>query len=245
LLIFYFPCVSELKFIRGIVVFYLDNACTTQESAVSVDNPDPTNDMRSNSNFSGTEEQEVPAEIPSVPARSSTPLRRVLDRTALWNQRNQQQAYQYNVYDRVQRVFNAWDNGQPEYGTLQQMVQDLSEISSMGEPAENIPADEFVSPDNAASSSLPDISMSSVPPGMQPEEEPVSIDGPVVDAGTILDAETQHQLHSMLEELTGSSSNERESNLSELAGMLNDIEHAAEVRLPGNLLVPVCVYLSS
>jgi hypothetical protein len=66
-------------------------------------------------------------------ANASLPLRRVLNRDKMWNQRHQHSAYEFNLHDRVQRVFTAWENGDPEYGSRDQMARDLSEISAMSD----------------------------------------------------------------------------------------------------------------
>jgi hypothetical protein len=118
------------------------------------------------SNFS--EEPEAVELDPSILDRTFTdtsiPLRRVLDRTRMWNQRFQDNAYEFNVHAR-------------EYA-------------------------------EAADSSL--------------------------------DEETQHQLKSVLADLTLSLGNERQSGLSQLAGLLNDVAPPAEPSHPGIHSNPLC-----
>jgi hypothetical protein len=238
--------VSEFEFSCGFVLFYLDNAFTTEGHSVSLDNPDRTGEMGANSSFTATEEAAVEASaIPNVPERTSTPLRRVLDRRGLWNQRDQQRAYEFNLHDRVQRVFTAWGNGEQEYGSLDQMAKDLSEISLMGERADDIQPAQPVSPDDAPGSDLSEISTIAMPADIQPATQPISTDSTVVDASSSLDEETQRHLHSMLEEFTRNCSNERQPALSQLAHMLNDIEHASEAPDPGTLSLSLFLFSPS
>ena len=122
-----------------IVTFYLD--IDTEGATFSLDNPDLGGEMQANSSFTTFQDPAAgDAFDPSIFARTapnpSQPLRRVLDRSRLWNQRYQQGAYQFNLHDRVERVISAWQNNEPEYGSLHQLAKDLDEISAIHEPAD-------------------------------------------------------------------------------------------------------------
>jgi hypothetical protein len=202
--------------------------------------------MRANSSSTTFPAPTGDAFDPSVFERTSanptTSLRPVLDRSRLWNQRNQRRSYQFNLHDRIQRVLTAWQSHEPEYGSLRQMTSDLSEISSIEVPADIEPARDLPS-----SSSLP-----SMPTNIQPTTietpQPVATDNTEADADNNLNAETQLRLNIILDQLTPRAIGGRKSALTELSLLLDIVASDTEFINPGTnsyslLLFPLSLLL--
>jgi hypothetical protein len=182
---------------------------------------------------------------PTTPPNHSTPLRRVLDRSRLWNARFQASAYQFNLHSRVQRVFTAWQDGQPEYGSIDQMVRDLSEIPSRAEAA-TVPATIPTHTDHALEEMAVDFrdSDASTQPARTQPAQTLSTDNEAIAAGSApdeqaiaaegdLDAQTQRHLQTLLEAFTLQASDDRQTALSQLNGILADISNDASSVEPG------------
>jgi hypothetical protein len=112
-------------------------------------------------------------------------------------------------------VLTAWQNDQPDYGSLHQMASDLSEISAIDVPVDIEPASQLSNPSSATA----------VPSNTQPATsglcQPVSTDNTDAAGDSTLDAEAQRRLDNMLRELTLGISDNRQSALSEVGRMLD------------------------
>jgi hypothetical protein len=166
-------------------------------------------------------------ETSQQPVIPSIHERRLLDRSRLWNHRDQQRAYDLNLHNRVVRVFNAWENDEHEYGSLNQMAKDLTEISTMAEPAQPL----------FAADSSP---MAEVAEPVFPDNAPAA-----GDPSSILDAESERHLTIMLEEFTMRMGNdERQTALSQMSQVLKAItEHPAQ-GTPHPLAPSFCTFSS-